>query len=101
MNNIVHGITVDYSRDSLFDELGLKRLKESYMREDEVSPQERFAYVSKAFGTNELHAQRFYEYSSKHWLYYSTPVLSVAFLYHVSYLISMIVRKVWSIVSLK
>jgi len=76
MNNIVHGITVDYSRDSLFDELGIKRLKESYMREDEVSPQERFAHVSKAFGTNELHAQRLYEYSSKHWLSYSTPILS-------------------------
>jgi ribonucleoside-diphosphate reductase alpha chain len=60
----------------LFDELGHKRLKESYMKEDEVSPQERFAYVSKAFGSNEAHAQRLYEYSSKHWLSYSTPVLS-------------------------
>ena len=72
----VHGINVDYTRDKLFDELGLKRLKESYMREDEVSPQERFAYVSKAFGTNEVHSQRLYEYSSKHWLSYSTPILS-------------------------
>ena len=45
----VHGIAVDYSRDSLFDNLGLLRLKESYMREDEQSPQERFAYVSNAF----------------------------------------------------
>ena len=36
MSDIVHGITVDFSRDSLFDELGLKRLKESYMREDET-----------------------------------------------------------------
>ena len=74
--DIVHGINVDYTRDSLFDELGLKRLKESYMKEDENSPQERFAYVSKAFGTNEVHAQRLYEYSSKHWLSYSTPILS-------------------------
>ena len=74
--NIIHGIKVDYSRDNLFDELGLKRLKESYMKEDEVSPQERFAYVSKAFGSNEAHAQRLYEYSSRHWLSYSTPVLS-------------------------
>ena len=72
----VHDIEVDYTRDSLFDELGLKRLKESYMKDDEVSPQERFAYVSKAFGTNEIHAQRLYEYSSKHWLSYSTPILS-------------------------
>jgi ribonucleoside-diphosphate reductase alpha chain len=73
---IVHGIKVDYSRDSLFDELGIKRLQESYMREDEASPQERFAYVSKTFGSNEEHAQRLYDYSSKHWLSYSTPILS-------------------------
>jgi len=76
MADIVHDIEVDYTRDNLFDELGLKRLKESYMKDDEVSPQERFAYVSKAFGTNEIHAQRLYEYSSKHWLSYSTPILS-------------------------
>ena len=69
-------IVIDYSRDSLFDELGIKRLKESYMREDETSPQERFAYVSEAFGSNAEHAQRLYEYSSRHWLSYSTPILS-------------------------
>ena len=72
----VDGITVDYSRDNLFDTLGVLRLKESYMRDDEVSPQERFAFVSKAFGTDEAHAQRLYDYSSKHWLSYSTPILS-------------------------
>jgi ribonucleoside-diphosphate reductase alpha chain len=70
------GIKLDYSRDSLFDELGLKRLKESYMRENETSPQERFAFVSSAFGSNPEHAQRLYDYSSKHWLSYSTPILS-------------------------
>lgn len=69
-------IVIDYSRDSLFDELGIKRLKESYMKEDENSPQERFAHVSEAFGSNPEHAQRLYEYSSKHWLSYSTPILS-------------------------
>jgi len=72
----VHGITVDYSRDDLFDELGKLRLKESYMKDDEVSPQERFAFVSNAFGSDKEHAQRLYEYSSKHWLSYSTPILS-------------------------
>lgn len=76
MTDMVHGIKVDYSRDSLFDELGVKRLKESYMKEDEISPQERFAYVSKAFSSNPEHAQRLYDYSSKHWLSYSTPILS-------------------------
>jgi len=70
------GIKIDLDRDKLFDELGVKRLKESYMREDEESPQHRFAFVSKAFGSNEEHAQRLYEYSSKHWLSYSTPILS-------------------------
>ena len=70
------GINIDLERDKLFDELGIKRLQESYMKEDETSPQHRFAFVSKAFGTNDEHAQRLYEYSSKHWLSYSTPILS-------------------------
>lgn len=70
------GINIDYSRDSLFDELGMKRLRESYMREDEKSPQERFAYVSSKFASNPEHAQRLYDYASKHWLSYSTPILS-------------------------
>ena len=76
MQDIVHDIRVEYSRDGLFDELGIKRLQESYMKEDEKSPQERFAYVSKAFGSNLEHSQRLYDYSSKHWLSYSTPILS-------------------------
>ena len=76
MTDIVHGIRVDYSRDGLFDELGKIRLKESYMTDDEVSPQERFAFVSSKFGSNPEHAQRLYEYSSQHWLSYATPILS-------------------------
>jgi ribonucleoside-diphosphate reductase alpha chain len=70
------GIKIDLEQDKLFDELGIKRLKESYMKEDEESPQHRFAFVSKSFGSNQEHAQRLYEYSSKHWLSYSTPILS-------------------------
>ncbi len=70
------GIKIDLERDKLFDELGLRRLKDSYMREDETSPQERLARVSKQFSSNDEHAQRLYEYSSKHWLSYSTPILS-------------------------
>ena len=70
------GITIDPNRDQLFDELGIKRLKESYMTDTELSPQERFAFVSKTFGSNIEHSQRLYDYSSKHWLSYSTPILS-------------------------
>jgi ribonucleoside-diphosphate reductase alpha chain len=70
------GINIDLERDKLFDELGLKRLRESYMHEEETSPQHRFAYVSKKFGSNPAHAQRLYDYSSQHWLSYATPILA-------------------------
>ena len=73
---IYNDIKVDYSRDSLFDEIGKIRMKESYMKDDETSPQQRFAFVSKTFSSNKEHAQRLYEYASKHWLSYSTPILS-------------------------
>lgn len=70
------GITIDPNRDNLFDENGIRRLKESYMTDTEMSPQERLAYVSKMFSSNAEHAQRLYDYASKHWLSYSTPILS-------------------------
>lgn len=69
-------VQIDLSRDELFDTLGKNRLRESYMKEEENSPQERFAYVSETFASNPEHAQRLYDYSSKHWLSYSTPILS-------------------------
>ena len=95
-------MNIELSRDELFDDLGLKRLKESYMKDEEKSPQERVAYVSKAFGANEEHAQRLYDYSSKHWLSYSTPIylmvgLLAVYLSLVFYLIFQIVQKGWSI----
>ena len=70
------GVKIDLEKDKLFDELGIKRLQESYMRDDETSPQQRFAYVSSSFGSNPEHAQRLYGYASNHWLSYSTPILS-------------------------
>lgn len=74
--NEVYQIQLDFSRDKLFDALGKTRLKESYMKSDEISPQERFGFVSAAFASNQEHAQRLYDYSSKHWLSYATPILS-------------------------
>jgi ribonucleoside-diphosphate reductase alpha chain len=70
------GVKIDLEKDKLFDELGIKRLQESYMRDDETSPQQRFAYVSSSFGSNTEHSQRLYNYASNHWLSYSTPILS-------------------------
>ena len=69
-------VQIDLSRDALFDELGLQRLRESYMREGETSPQERYAFVAESFASNPEHAQRIYDYASRHWLRFSTPVLS-------------------------
>ena len=40
------GIRINLERDKLFDELGIKRLQESYMHEGEESPQHRFAYIA-------------------------------------------------------
>jgi ribonucleoside-diphosphate reductase alpha chain len=70
------GIKISPERDNLFDTLGIKRLQESYMKDDETSPQERFAFVAKSFGSNLEHAQRLYDYASKHWLSFATPILS-------------------------
>ena len=69
-------IKIDYSKDSLFDDLGLQRLKDSYMMPHEKSPQERFAYAANQFSSNPDHAQRLYDYASSHWLSFSTPILS-------------------------
>jgi len=71
-----YDIVKDYSRDSLFDEMGIRRLRDSYLREDEESPQDRLAFVSAQFASNQEHAQRLYDYSSKHWLSFSTPILA-------------------------
>jgi ribonucleoside-diphosphate reductase alpha chain len=70
------GLEINLERDALFDELGLLRMKESYLKDDETSPQHRFAAVSTQFGSNPAHAQRLYDYASQHWLSYATPVLS-------------------------
>ena len=69
-------VKIDLSRDNLFDDMGLRRLRDSYMRPEEKSPQDRFSYVARALGSNPEHAQRIYDYASKHWLSLSTPLLS-------------------------
>ena len=55
------GIEIDLERDSLLGEVSRKRLRESYMKEEEQSPQERFATVAETFASNHSHAQRIYD----------------------------------------
>lgn len=70
-------ITTVESRNELLDTLGHIRLRDSYMRPEETSPQERFAYIATSFcgGDSDL-AQRLYYYISNHWLSPSSPQLS-------------------------
>lgn len=75
------GVVIDYTRDKLIPEQGLAMLtaKGFYKKEWEESPQESFARASTcySFGDYEF-AQRIYEYSSKGWFTFASPVLSNA-----------------------
>lgn len=75
-NTNKYKIEIDYSRDELFDILGMTRLRDSYMKPEEKSPQDRLAFVSAMFASNQEHAQRMYDYASKHWVSYATPILA-------------------------
>ncbi len=69
-------IKVDDSRDSLLTSFGKRTLKDRYLLPDE-SYQDIFARASLAFcgGDHEL-AQRLYDYSSKLWFSYATPLIA-------------------------
>ena len=69
-------IKLDMTRDSLMDIISHDRIKDSYFMDGETSPQHRYAFVSAAFGSNPEHSQRLYDYASRHWFGYSTPILS-------------------------
>lgn len=67
---------IDYSRDGLLGELSKTILRERYMLPNEESPQDAFARAARAFSDNTEHAKRLYNYASKLWFMFSTPVLS-------------------------
>lgn len=69
-------MNIDYSRDELLDEFALKTLREYYMVRDEKSPQDAIARAAKAYSDDDAHAQRLYDYASKHWFMFSTPILA-------------------------
>jgi ribonucleoside-diphosphate reductase alpha chain len=69
-------VIIDYDRDKLLDEFSLKTLQDRYMVEGETSPQESFARAATAFADDDAHAQRMYEYASKLWFMFSTPILT-------------------------
>jgi len=69
-------INIDYSRDELLTESGKIILKDRYLLPTEASPQDGFARAAKTFADDQAHAQRLYDYASKLWFMFSTPVLS-------------------------
>lgn len=69
-------IKIDLNRDKYLSAFGIETLEDRYMVGDEKSPQEAFARASTFFADDEAHAQRLYDYVSKLWFMYSTPILS-------------------------
>lgn len=75
--NNTRGMTIDTdrSRDANMTAFGLSTLQDRYLQPGEET-QDLFARVSSAYADDEAHAQRLYDYISKHWVMPATPVLS-------------------------
>lgn len=72
-------VRINYSRDSVFDNMTLTLLKDYYMQSHEVSPQDAFARTATAFCGGDMSlAQRIYDAASKQWFSFSSPILSNA-----------------------
>ena len=67
---------IDYKRDNYLSEFSHKTLQDRYLIAGETSPQDAFARAARAFSDNDAHAQRLYDYASKLWFMFSTPILS-------------------------
>jgi len=75
------GITIDYDREDDLNNFSVETLKDRYLWQDETHAQEAFARASVYGATYQEAtdydlAQRLYEYSSKGWFGFSTPILS-------------------------
>ena len=75
------GITIDYAREDNLNTFSVETLKDRYLWQDETHAQEAFARASVYGATYQEYtdydlAQRLYEYSSKGWFGFSTPILS-------------------------
>lgn len=73
---MAYDIVVDYRRDNYLSEFSKKTLQDRYLIDGEISPQDAFARAARTFASNQEHAQRLYDYASKLWFMFSTPILS-------------------------
>lgn len=70
------GIVLDPARDALLTEFGTATLSKQYCLPGETF-QQAFARAAKAFsGGDDALAQRLYDYASKQWFMFATPLLS-------------------------
>lgn len=69
-------VTIDFGRDTLLSAHAVETLKDRYMVQGETSPQQAFGRAAAAFADDEAHAQRIYDYVSKGWFMFATPLLS-------------------------
>ena len=77
--NVPQKVTIDLTRDNLLSDHAKKLLKDFYMREDEQSPQECYARAASAWSGGDAQlAQRLYDYASRNWFVFASPVLSNA-----------------------
>ena len=73
------GITINYDRDDRLSDQASTLMRDYYMLSSETSPQEAFARASVAYCDGDLNfAQRIYDYASKQWFMFASPVLSNA-----------------------
>ena len=68
-------LEIDTSRDAKLSDFGKATLKDRYLLEGEEY-QDMFARVSNAYGDDEAHSQRLYDYMSQLWFMPATPILS-------------------------
>jgi ribonucleoside-diphosphate reductase alpha chain len=67
---------INYSRDSLISEQGMKLLRDYYMKSEDKSPQDALARTARFFASDAKHAQRIYDAVSKQYFMFSSPILS-------------------------
>ena len=73
------GVTIDLDRDKNMSEQALKLVSDYYCKDGETSPQHAYARAAEAYSYGDMElAQRIYDYVSKGWFMFASPVLSNA-----------------------
>lgn len=69
---------IDYTADDHMVEAGRETVKDRYLIQSEVSPQDAYMRCATAFASNQEHALRMYGYMKRHWFGPASPVLANA-----------------------